>query len=565
MTLCRAWANRPTLCLWVMLWGLAFGSSEAREPGAVLFQKANEKYQSLPKNLPLPEEKALQLIEEFGQFQSQFPTHPQAALALFQMGKLHRQLFHASGQHAYLLQSLKTFRQLIQDYPNSTLTDDSQFFIGVILEEDKKEPALALLEYQKVLEYQQDQAKRARQKIKQLQKSNGLAHLLSGRKTPSFPAQKYQGGLAISPSRALPKATILSIRYWATEHWLKIVINTSRPIPFLYGILLPSPSSQVLHVDLLDSQPATDLVANLQEKDRFIDNWALQVLNPRITRLTFAASRQVSWRVFDYESSNQNTIIVEVFPQEVERPADLLTDGTDAPRKEIALAQRPIRHIVIDPGHGGVDPGGVGFGIYEKDIVLAIGRELKKIIENRSSLKAFLTRNSDRFLSLEERALLAKQYQGDLFISLHVNAHPVKTAHGIESYYLNVTDSWTTQQLAIRENQMSAAGLQNFSNILKDLLRWKDFSQSENLTKTLHAHLLKNVGQHVAKAPRDLGVKEAPFLILLQAGMPATLLEISFITNPQENLRLQNLPYQKAVAEGIFQGIQAYILQQNQG
>lgn len=568
---CRFLANRSVFCLWVVLF-VSFGSGEASEGAGVLFQKALQTYQSLAlaKNQPLPEKKTLQLIEEFEHIQAKFPAHGQAPLCLFQVGKLYRRLFQATQQQSYLLQSLQAFRRLIQTYPQSTLVDDSQFFIGKIFEEDKQEPALALLEYNQVVQYQQDQEPLARQRIKQLQKSSGLFPALSEpAQASSLSAQKYQGGIAISRSRTLAKAKILSIRYWATEHWLKLVINTSRPIPFLYGILLPAKSSadaQVLHIDFLDSQPDTELVANLKEKDRFVDELVLKVLNPRITRLTFATHQRVSWKVLDYESANQNTIIIEVFPQNSQSPSPWLARPTfSKPAEELSLKKRPIRHIVIDPGHGGIDPGGVGFGLHEKDIVLTLGQELKKIIESRSSLKAFLTRNSDRFVSLEERSTLAKQYQGDLFISLHVNAHPVKAAHGIESYYLNVTDSRTTRQLAIRENQMSEEGLENFSNILKDLLHSKDFSQSENLTRTIHRHLLKNVGQQVAQPPRDLGVKEAPFLILLRAGMPATLLEIAFITNPKENLRLQDSQYQKAVAEGIFQGLQDYILQQKQG
>lgn len=547
-----------------------YGKGWAVDHSEALFQKANKIYQAFlqSKNSEVSEQQKLQLIKDFKYIQNNFPTHPLAPLSLFQIGNLYRQLFHATHKHAYLNRSLQTFRHLIKIYPNTKLVDDSQFLIGRIFEEDKNELPLALLEYSKVLQYGDDQAKLALQKITQLQKQQlPTPDLFPFSSVKPQSSQKRQGGISIDHSRSLPKAKILSVQYWATENWMKIVINSSRPIPFLYGDLPPSPppSSHQFHIDLLDSYSFVPVVANLIEENRFVQDVVLKAVNPRIARLTFASNTPVFWKVFNYEYSNQNTITLEIFPQiSPILPVAITDQSVPQPIDASSFVKRPIRHIIIDPGHGGFDPGAVGFGIYEKDIVLSIGQKLKNMIEQQTSLKAFLTRDTDRFVSLEERSAFAKQHNGDLFISLHVNAHPVKQAHGIESYYLNTTDNQATHQLVIRENQMRAQGLQNFNNILRDLLNLSDSSQSETLTKSIHNYLLKNIGKRFSTV-RNLGVKEAPFLILLRAGMPATLLELSFITNPEENHRLQDIQYHKIVAEGIFQGIQNYILQQRQG
>ena len=375
--------------------------------------------------------------------------------------------------------------------------------------------------------------------------------------------------MAIDQSRTLPKAQILAIQYWATAKWARIVINSSRPIPYLYGDL-PQPLSQhtessfQFYIDLLDSRSTTQVMASLTEKEGFIHNVTVQSLNPRITRVTFSLDNPVSLSVFDYETAHQNIITLELIPEKPKLPLPALPDLpklADSP----AFTKQAIKRIIIDPGHGGQDPGGSGFGIHEKDIVLAIAQELKKTIEKNSSLKVFLTRNTDRFISLEERSALARQYKGDLFISLHVNAHPVKEARGIESYYLDVTDNKASMRLALRENNMSDQGMHHFTMIVRDLLNMSHSSQSALLTHSIHAQLLRNIHTTFRKAPRDLGVKEAPFLLLLGVGMPATLLELSFITNPEENQRLRDSKYHKTVSEGIFQGIQDYILQQKQG
>jgi len=458
---------------------------------------------------------------------------------------------------------------LIKTYPQSTLQDDSQLTIGEIFEEDKKEIPLALLEYNKALEmHDGDQKSFVIKKIRQLQKKDVLPFSPTILKKPkesiSFLRRK-QGGISIDQSRKLPKSNILSVRYWVTAQWAKIVINTSRPIPYLYGEL---PSAKKLdhehkfYIDLVDSQNTTSIIASLNENKHFIHDARLIHLNSRITRLTFTLNGLHSLRVYDYELSQQNVITLEIFsviPETPPPPNLIISTNLSKPTKPKRRPNSSIQRVVIDPGHGGIDSGARGFGILEKDIVLAIAKELKQTLETTLNLKVFLTRNSDRFLPLESRAALARQYEGDLFISLHVNAHTQADVHGIESYYLDVSDNQTSRKLALRENKMTDRELRNFNMILHDLLSLSHFSQSIRLTKSVHQQLVHNIYQNYKKRPRDLGIKEGPFVVLLGVDIPSTLIEISFVTNFEESRRLKDPYYHKVVANGITQGIKTYI------
>ncbi len=564
----------------LIFWGGWFISLSALAlPQNNEFQQANNKYhQLIAKNnkTRVPKEQWLQLIHKFENLLRNPPSPSNPPYALFRMGQLYRKLFHTTNQPVHINRSLRAFRHLIRTYPQTTLKDDSQLIIGEIFEEEKNDPATALLEYKKVLDmYDGDQKARASRKIQQLQKQNIQPAIpVSSRFDPKFPdpTRKNQGGISLDQSRTLPKAEILSAHYWATPNWTKIVITSSRPIPYLYHQFSkphPKTTQQIsqFRIDLLDSQlHKTTISPLLNEKGSFIHDIALQQLNPRITRLNFLVGAPVSLTIYDYELSGQNIITLELFAQKSPlTPNTPLLAGMQMRKvspPNFSKSKSTTKRIIIDPGHGGHDPGASGFGIHEKDIVLAISQELKKLLEEQTSLAVFLTRDKDQFVSLETRSALAKQYQGDLFVSLHTNAHPQENVKGIESYYLDVTNNQASMRLAMRENKMSNQGFQNFNIILRDLLSASYSSQSTLLAHSIHSQLIQSIRTEYTTSLRDLGVKEAPFLLLLGVGMPAILIEISFITNREENERLRDKKYHTVVAEGIYKGIYDYLLQE---
>jgi N-acetylmuramoyl-L-alanine amidase len=216
--------------------------------------------------------------------------------------------------------------------------------------------------------------------------------------------------------------------------------------------------------------------------------------------------------------------------------------------------------IVLDPGHGGKDPGALGVGgIVEKDVVLAITKRLRDRLLAEPDIDVVLTRDSDVFLRLEERTALANAEHADLFISIHGNASTNASASGAETYYLNNTDDHATLRLAAMENGLrSMTGQGGDSSdvalILSDLIQNYKVQEAVRLAQDLQSSLVSSLRVYGAGA-NDLGVKRGPFYVLVGAGMPGVLVEVAFLTNPEEGARLAESGYQDAIADGLLRGL----------
>jgi N-acetylmuramoyl-L-alanine amidase len=229
-------------------------------------------------------------------------------------------------------------------------------------------------------------------------------------------------------------------------------------------------------------------------------------------------------------------------------------------KEEISLAQQlglGVRKIVIDPGHGGKDPGAMAFGLKEKDIVLKIARKVETILKRKYNFQVALTRTKDTYLPLEERTAIANTQGGDLFISVHVNAHPDKTIGGVETYFLNLATNADAMRVAALENATSTHSISELQDILSDLMKNSKIAESSRLAQFVHTNLIG--GTKKVYKTKDLGVKQAPFYVLIGAEMPAILAEISFITNPEEAKLLQDDIYLQRIAEQVAAGIVAYV------
>jgi N-acetylmuramoyl-L-alanine amidase len=219
----------------------------------------------------------------------------------------------------------------------------------------------------------------------------------------------------------------------------------------------------------------------------------------------------------------------------------------------------PVRRIVVDAGHGGHDPGAIGARrIREKDVTLAIARRLAKRLR-AAGFEVVLTRKDDRYLALEERTAIANTARGDLFVSIHANAHPRRNRSGVETYVLNVADDRYAARLAARENgvELEDRGEGDATRILTDLDAKASAGSSRRLAGLVQRELTSGVRARVGEV-RDLGVKSALFYVLLGARMPAVLVETAFISNRVEERRLASARYQEEVAAGITRAVTAF-------
>jgi N-acetylmuramoyl-L-alanine amidase len=240
-------------------------------------------------------------------------------------------------------------------------------------------------------------------------------------------------------------------------------------------------------------------------------------------------------------------------------PPPELRQTEEKPKSSARPAIAKVRRIVVDPGHGGHDPGAIGAGgVREKDVVLQIGLKLAKELKERLGLDVVMTRSTDVFLELQERTAIANKVGADLFVSVHANASPNRNTAGIETYYLNLAKTQKAAQLAAKENGTTLEKVSILQAVLFDLMANYKLNDSAHLAEEVQMALYGKISSRHAGA-RNLGVKQGPFYVLVGATMPSILVEVAFLSNEREERLLQDPHYQNEVATGIMEGIKKYI------
>ncbi|MGE3536562.1 MAG: N-acetylmuramoyl-L-alanine amidase [Candidatus Tectimicrobiota bacterium] len=222
-----------------------------------------------------------------------------------------------------------------------------------------------------------------------------------------------------------------------------------------------------------------------------------------------------------------------------------------------ALIALEVRKVVLDPGHGGKDLGtSTPTGLSEKEITLDIGLRLRPLLE-QAGYEVFMTRDRDEAVPLRQRAVLANEQKGDLFVSIHVNWVERSQARGMETYYLGPTEDPTALQLTAQENRDAGYSLADFRRILDHIYLSVRRDESRRLAETLQHNMLTSLRP---KNPNLLnrGVKTAPFAVLVGTDMPAILAEVACLSNAEEAQLLATPQYRQDIAQALFQGIRAY-------
>jgi N-acetylmuramoyl-L-alanine amidase len=218
-----------------------------------------------------------------------------------------------------------------------------------------------------------------------------------------------------------------------------------------------------------------------------------------------------------------------------------------------------INRIVIDAGHGGWDTGAKGpHGLMEKDVCLDVALRLGQLIEqNIPGAQVVYTRKDDTFIPLEERTAIGNRADADLFISIHANSSSSRDVRGVETYYLSLATSSESKELAIRENSLTQSSLHDLPDLIKKITNNEKIAQSRELATDIQNTLARRL-QLVSSHEKNRGVKQAPFIVLTGANMPAVLSEISFVTNDTDEILLLENGQRQRIAEGLYRGIMAY-------
>jgi N-acetylmuramoyl-L-alanine amidase len=216
-----------------------------------------------------------------------------------------------------------------------------------------------------------------------------------------------------------------------------------------------------------------------------------------------------------------------------------------------------VSRIVIDPGHGGHDPGGVARGTTEAAIVLDVALRLEKLLAKVPGVEVILTRRTDEFLALQERTAIANREGADLFLSIHANANNNTRASGVETYFLNFATNSSAAAIAARENATSGQAMGALPDFVKMIALNNKMDESRDFATFVQRAMIEQLTPGY-KGLKDLGVKQAPFVVLIGASMPSVLAEISFLTNAQEARLLRTTAYRQRVAEALFEAIRKY-------
>jgi len=360
---------------------------------------------------------------------------------------------------------------------------------------------------------------------------------------------------------------VYNVRSYAHPNYTRIVLDVGAPREYVWNETRTPPeiTVDVIRARLNPIVPETLAPAGAG----YIRRLRLAAKNPTTVRLTVEAD----WdRVRRYEVFNLYDpfrIVIDIYPKDAAAgpaaagpPAEKIPKPAQPAGGGYSLARQlglGVRTIIIDPGHGGSDPGCLDpAGPKEKDLTLDIALKLKAILEAESDLSVVLTRETDIFVPLEARTIVANQRKADLFISIHVNAYRLKARQGLETFFLNFSPDPAVNELAAKENATTTKTIGEMDKIVKKVVQNSRIIESRELARTVQSALASHLSRHYAGV-KDLGAKGGPFWVLLGSEMPAVLIEAGHLSNPEEIKRLQSAVYRQNIARGIFEGIKAYI------
>ena len=387
----------------------------------------------------------------------------------------------------------------------------------------------------------------------------------SSKKNPVFTQQ--------TSASIRPPALLSEMKHWSNPDYTRISLELDRDVTWEAHQLGKGGPGRV-YIDI----NRTKLGKNVREitiGDGLLKGARVGQYKADVVRVVLDTENIKDFKVFAL--SEPTRLIIDVRgerPTEISRLEPSITSTPEVPAEPkheppVVIEKKPktikktviskIRRIVIDPGHGGHDPGAVGpSGLQEKEVVLAVGLRLRELLKEELGLDVVMTRSTDVFIPLEERTAIANKVNADLFLSVHANAAANRNASGIETYYLNLAKTEKAAQLAAKENGTSLEKVSVLQAILFDLMANYKLNDSAHLADEVQKALHKKIRGQYADV-KNLGVKQGPFYVLVGATMPSILVETAFLSNAHEEARLKDPAYLEMTAEGIMEGVRGYI------
>jgi len=346
---------------------------------------------------------------------------------------------------------------------------------------------------------------------------------------------------------------IYNLRYHTHPSFTRIVIDVGKLREYFFDELS---SPDRIYVDVYQAK----LNPILHTKTINLDNdyiYKIRIAQKNHTTVRTAVDLDLSkidqYRVWHLPDPFR--IIIDIYPYKnsiTPQP----TDSGYSMARQLGLG---IKRIVIDPGHGGKDPGCIGSkNTQEKNVVLDIATRLKNMLGTKQGLEVIMTRETDIFVPVENRPVIANQKKADLFISIHANANPRRNYCGTATFFLNFSTDPSVNAIAARENATSTKSIGDMKEIITKIAQNSKIKESKELAESIQDCLTSNLEKSY-KYTRDLGVKGGPFWVLIGGEMPSVLVETLHLSHSREEALLRTAEYRQKIAEGIYQGIMQYI------
>ncbi|MBT3176241.1 MAG: AMIN domain-containing protein [Desulfobacula sp.] len=495
-----------------------------------------------------------------------YRLHPKdswAPAGMYKAAKLYTTLSKLSGKQSHESQAADLLASLQNNYPKSVYAGRAKSMLKTITDNPN---------------FSVKKIRHIRSK-KSLSKNNVLIKKFVQSNEVTVKKKNKPEKFGSSYDNVSRDTTITDLRFWSNPEYTRIVINAESERKYSHRLLKKDPyinkPLQRLYIDIEKTKLGKGVAEHTPINDTLLKQARAGQHLPHTVRVVVDIKSFENYKIFSLKDPFR--IVIDVWgkgsngspasssPPKVAaseksgKTSRLSTDNLKSSdiARQFALG---VRKIVIDPGHGGSDPGAPGYykNVWEKDIVLKMAKKLAVTLRQRLKCTVLLTRYKDKKLTLEERTAIANTKKADLFISLHVNAAKNRKLKGIETYILNLATDKQAIAVAARENATSEKNISDLDLILSDLIQNTKIEESTRLANLVQNNFIKGMRKKYSGI-NNLGVKQAPFYVLLGARMPSILIETSFISNKTECKRLMSDSYQTAIATTITDGIEKYI------
>jgi len=531
-------------------------------PATELYEEARQVYYSLTESKTKRSSRSqwINVIDKFRLVIDKFPQSHEGYKATFTIARLYHALMKELGNPKDLDKAFGYYWKLLSEYPVNRLSDDALLHLGDTYIDKKNYIAAQQAFRNVVLKFPDgDQVEEANKRLKEIE-----------------PRAREQ--LAANKEAEAP-VLLEKLEYSTRPNSVRITVETRDPVSFNQK-RLSDPDR--IYFNFENTELAKGLTKNFQLESDLLKQVRLSQFDPRTSRLVLDLQPENHVEVVARQEKSR--IIIDVHSNLPKKNLSRQNEAHEVPHKtpnkevkKLQIAQKPhitakpfrktasskkeIPIIVIDPGHGGKDDGAKGQkGLLEKHVNLAVSQRLKKVLEKRYKFNVIMTREDDTFISLKGRGEIANQKGADLFVSVHANAAPRKSAKGIETYYLGSASSERALSTAARENGKLVQSVSDnqVQKILASLISTTKMNDSARLAGRVQSQLHKQLSKKYSGV-NNLGVKEGPFFVLHDTNMASILVEVGFVTNKQEAARLKKPAYLDRLAEAMAQASYDYM------